>query len=622
MVSSAAAHVPGSPRARGGADGRLPSPRLAVVHPGGCDSRLVGPVRGVGALLDATDLRTADVRVAELLEALPEAYFTLDHDWRLTYLNHRAEDALRRPRADLLGMAWSEAFPDAVGTTFEWAYAHALSTGEPVEFEEVYLPQQCWYAVRAHPIPGGLAVFFRDVCDRHAADMERDRLLLAERQAREAGDVARAALQHSATHDAATGLLNHAGILEVLGGLLGGGPARARATGLVMVGLDDFGVVTGSLGDAAGDRFLAEVAARIGSVFGDGDALGRIQQDQLVVVADGAAENGAFERRAVAVQAAMSRPFVVDGGEVVLRASVGMSAPGPHGPQDWLRRASLALDHARRDRVSRRYVPAMARIAAERLSLENDLRRALAGDELWVAYQPQVVSETGRIVGLEALARWRHPSLGELPPARFIPMAEATGLVVPLDRWVLRAACRHVRAWTDAGRTIPRIAVNLSAASIQRADLVEHVAGVLAETGVDARLLELEITESTMMQRPVEAIQTVRALRRLGVRIAIDDFGTGYSSLSYLQDFEVDTLKVDRSFVARLGDGSGGRHVETAIVTAIIALGGHLGLDLIGEGVETAVQRDVLQQLGCHVVQGHLYHPADRPERIAELLPQ
>jgi EAL domain-containing protein (putative c-di-GMP-specific phosphodiesterase class I) len=296
-----------------------------------------------------------------------------------------------------------------------------------------------------------------------------------------------------------------------------------------------------------------------------------------------------------------------------------MSNPGETA-QDLVRRANLALLAAKREgRPSASFQPEMEAAAQRRLRLETDLRRALERGEFECHYQPQVEVASGRIIGVEALVRWNHPRSGLLAPGAFIEAAEQTGLVAQLDRWVIEAACAQAQWWLTAGLDMGRMGINVSAATLQHVDLVEHLQAVLARTGLEARRVELEVTESGVMQRPDIAIATLRALRRIGVRVAVDDFGTGYSSLSYLQQFAIDTLKIDRSFVRSLSESSAARPVETGILKAIVALGRHLGLELVAEGVETVVQRDVLSDLGCDVVQGYLYSrpiPADELGRL------
>jgi EAL domain-containing protein (putative c-di-GMP-specific phosphodiesterase class I) len=254
--------------------------------------------------------------------------------------------------------------------------------------------------------------------------------------------------------------------------------------------------------------------------------------------------------------------------------------------------------------------------ARERLALEGALRSALLHDEFELYYQPQVDLETGRVVGLEALIRWRHPSMGMVRPDRFINLAEETGLIVPIGAWVLRTACRQSRAWQHAGLGHLRIAVNLSARQFAEPNLVREIARVLDETGLSAACLEVEITESLVMGDVESAIRTMRELKQMGVQLSIDDFGTGYSSLSYLRRFPVDVLKIDRSFVRDIPFSED----DAAMVAAIIELARGLRMRVIAEGVETEAQLDYLRRRGCDEVQGHVYAQAASGAEVERLL--
>jgi EAL domain-containing protein (putative c-di-GMP-specific phosphodiesterase class I) len=262
------------------------------------------------------------------------------------------------------------------------------------------------------------------------------------------------------------------------------------------------------------------------------------------------------------------------------------------------------------------YMPTMNARARERLALEGALRSALTHDEFELYYQPQVDLETGHVVGLEALIRWRHPSMGMVRPDRFINLAEETGLIVPIGAWVLRTACRQSRAWQHAGLGPIRIAVNLSARQFAEPNLVREIARVLEETGLSAACLEVEITESLVMGDVESAIRTMRELKQMGVQLSIDDFGTGYSSLSYLRRFPVDVLKIDRSFVRDIPFDED----DAALVAAIIELARGLRMRVIAEGVETEAQLDYLRRRGCDEVQGHVYAQAASGPDVERLL--
>jgi EAL domain-containing protein (putative c-di-GMP-specific phosphodiesterase class I) len=279
-----------------------------------------------------------------------------------------------------------------------------------------------------------------------------------------------------------------------------------------------------------------------------------------------------------------------------------------------LKHANMALMEAQQQHVPfQMYQPSMDGKAFDRLVLENHLHYALQKNELRLVYQPQVDIESGIIQGVEALIRWHHPNYGSISPAQFIPIAENTGLIIPIGEWVLRTACRQLKQWHDQGLTSLCMAVNLSTRQFYSQDLLETVQGILFETGISPEYLELEITESIMMNME-QAAKTMKELKQLGCKIAIDDFGTGYSSLNYLKHLPIDRLKIDQSFIRDLGEDE----QDDPIVSTIISMAKHLQLDVIAEGVETAEQRNVLQKKRCTHVQGYLYSPPLEPDHFFE----
>jgi diguanylate cyclase (GGDEF)-like protein len=387
--------------------------------------------------------------------------------------------------------------------------------------------------------------------------------------------------------------------------------ARIGGTGLgvavLVLDLDRFKGINDSLGHRRGDEMLRLVGDRLRSSLRPGDTIARLGGDEFAVLLPAVAGERDMVRLGEKVLDALRRPFNLDGHEIVTTASLGISRFPEDGaePEELLKKADVAMYQAKslgRDGLQL-YAAAMDAHALERLSLENDLRRALAGDELTLFYQPVLETETGRIDGVEALLRWQHPVHGLLMPASFLWIAEMSGLSNPLDLWVLATACRQVRAWHDQGLPHLRLAVNLSARPFQRPDLIERVKDVLWETGIPSSCLELEITETLAMQNAEESLGVLRGLKELGVRIAIDDFGTGYSSLSYLRNFPIDTLKIDASFIRSLADDSG----SLEIASAVIALAHSLDIRVVAEGVERNAQWQLLRSQGCDQVQGYFF---------------
>ena len=395
---------------------------------------------------------------------------------------------------------------------------------------------------------------------------------------------------------------------------------------VVFVDLDRFKHVNDSLGHAAGDSLLQEVTARFERCLAAEDILARMGGDEFTLLLpqkNSSKEDSAADKAAALLQA-LAPPLLIEGHELHTAASIGISRFPSDGcdAETLLRCADLALYQAKERGRSQwqSFSPAMTEAAHERLTLENSLRKAIERDELILLYQPQVSLMTGEIIGTEALVRWQHPELGLIAPSRFIPLAEETGLIVPLGEWVLRTACRQAAVWEREGRTL-RQSVNLSARQLGEAGLVALVQAALEETKLNPRLLDLELTESALVVQGEAAVARLAALRALGVRISIDDFGTGYSSLAYLRRFPLDILKVDRSFVTGLSGADRQARQDQAVVQAIISMAHALDLEVVAEGVETAAQRETLRRLGCDYMQGFLYSPPVTPERLESLLP-
>jgi EAL domain-containing protein (putative c-di-GMP-specific phosphodiesterase class I) len=333
-----------------------------------------------------------------------------------------------------------------------------------------------------------------------------------------------------------------------------------------------------------------------------------------------AAEAGSIADRIVDE---LRAPFPLNGREWFVSASMGiaLARPGRATPDELLREAEIAMVRAKGDSTQRHalFEPSMSAQTMERVELESDLRSALERGELRVHYQPIVTLESTEIVGFEALVRWQHPTRGLVPPLAFIPLAEETGLIVPVGKWVLETACRQAAKWhasrMDPSATALFVSVNLSAREFSQTDLVEHVAAILAATGLEASALELEITESVLMDQTESGIRTLHRLRALGVRLVLDDFGTGYSSLSYLKHLPLDTIKIDRSFVAGIEEKA-----DRSIVEAVVALAHGLGIGVVAEGIETERQAERLLELGCDLGQGYLFSRPVPAAKTARLL--
>jgi len=395
---------------------------------------------------------------------------------------------------------------------------------------------------------------------------------------------------------------------------------RSGEVAVLFFDLDRFAVVNESLGHGAGDELLVAVAERLRSSLRPGDTVARFGGDEFVVVCEDLQGSEQTEQIVTRVAGTLAAPFSVGGSDIYVTASVGVAMASTGDAEAVLRNAGTAVRRAKE--LGRNcyaiFDDALRARSVIRLELDRDLHSALARGELRVEYQPIFNVEDLRIVGAEALLRWDHPSRGPVSPVEFIPMAEETGLIVPVGAFALRTACEQVSRWDAAGITGPdfEISVNLSARQMGDPALVALVQATLAESGILPRRLCLEITETALMQDVDSAVAILDSLKRLGVRLALDDFGTGNASLNYLSRFSVDVLKVDRTFVSGLGHDCG----DYAIVASVVSMAASLGLSVVAEGVETEVQLEELERLGCGNAQGFLLARPTRPEVLARLL--
>ena len=418
---------------------------------------------------------------------------------------------------------------------------------------------------------------------------------------------AEARMQHIAQHDSLTGLPNRLSLLMRLGQLLPEARRHDWKIGIMFIDLDRFKIINDTLGHQVGDEMLREVACRLSGVVRETDFVARLGGDEFVVILPGITNPGDAALVASKIINALHSPIEAHGHELHTSPSIGISLFPDDGPDGdtVLKNADTAMYHAKAvGRNNYQFFAAdMNEVASERLDIERKLRHAISRNELALVYQPQFRADSSRPTGVEALLRWHHPTDGMISPDRFIPVAEETGMIVEIGDWVLHTACREMQHWVANGLNPLRVAVNVSARQLRRRDFCETVAGALAESGLPAELLELEITESSVMENPKEAILILERLGRMGVSLAIDDFGTGYSSLAYLKLFPIDHLKIDRSFVSDIEHDLNDR----AIAFGTIALAHSLGLNVIAEGVETAEQLELLRANGCDEVQGYLF---------------
>ncbi|AVR96332.1 EAL domain-containing protein [Pseudoduganella armeniaca] len=422
-------------------------------------------------------------------------------------------------------------------------------------------------------------------------------------------------LDHMAHHDPLTQLPNRLLFNDRLQHAIDRAARTGDQLALLFIDLDRFKTVNDTLGHHIGDELLVQVARALAGKLRDGDTLARLGGDEFVVLLEDVEGQYGTTLVAEKLVAMFEQPFLVAGHELFVTCSVGVSLY-PHDATDLnmlIRNADVAMYQAKaRGRNGYRfYAPEMSGEGVARLQLETYLRRAIEKDEIFLHYQPQVEIDTGRLIGVEALVRWNHPQLGLVPPFRFIPLAEDTGFINQLGQWVLQQACRQMVRWQEAGLDVPKIAVNLSVRQFERGTIVEVVGAILRETGLAAERLQLEVTESLIMNTG-DALAYINGLHAIGVSLAIDDFGTGYSSLAYLKQMPVQTLKIDRSFIKDISTDVN----DEAIAIAIIQLGKSMNLSVIAEGVETDEQAAFLLRHGCNRAQGYLYSRPVAPEEL------
>jgi diguanylate cyclase (GGDEF)-like protein len=416
-----------------------------------------------------------------------------------------------------------------------------------------------------------------------------------------------AEVEHLAYHDGLTGLPNRVLFADRCTQALAIAQRNQNLVAVMMVSIDRFKKVTESLGHAAGDAVLTQAAARLQRCVTSGDTVARFEGEEFALLLTPVAETGDLTEVARAIDKVFKAPFHLGGQEVYVTTSVGISLFPFNGEDSStiLRNAVAALYRAKKQGGNNYqfYAADMNAVALKRLALETSMRRAIENAEFITYYQPVVNLASGAVVGSEALVRWQHPELGLLPPGRFIGLAEDTGLILDIGDFVMRAACAQTRAWQDRGLGRLRIAVNLSARHFQQKDFLDRLLEILGETRLDPTCLELELTETSIMENTESAMKVLTQLRKLGVRMAIDDFGTGYSSLSYLKHLPIDTVKLDRSFVK----GATTDPDDAALVMAIVTLAHNLKLRVIAEGVETEEQAVFLRLLRCDEAQGFLF---------------
>jgi diguanylate cyclase (GGDEF)-like protein/PAS domain S-box-containing protein len=510
------------------------------------------------------------------------------YDYRFAEANSRAEALLHRSREQMIGNTITNLFEHGQFRSVIEAFNIVAETGKPVEREVEVLngPDSFWMQFHAVPLDDGIAAFANETTEQRRLE---------------------AKLLHQAYHDSLTGLPNRAFFLDrVERARMNNLPGR-RGVAIMFLDLDNFKVINDSLGHSTGDQLLIEVAARLRSSIDRSFIAARFGGDEFAVLLEDLPDWATAAVTAEEVLGEFDRPFRVHGRELFVTASIGVAfASSPAvSAGDLLRHADTAMYRAKRNGRARveLFAPSLSADATERFELENDLRRAIERNEFLLHYQPVVRLATGEITAMEALVRWEHPVHGQLSPAQFIPVAEETGLIVPIGQHVLAMACRDAHSWNRSGAGRIRVSVNISPRQFRHPEIIDQVVDVLTVTGLEPDLLFLEITESMMVEDIDSVRETLLRLREIGVHVAVDDFGTGYSSLGSLRQLPVEIVKIDRTFVS----GVAADAQDAVMLSGMVELAHRLGLVVIAEGVESVAERDRLRAMGCDLAQGYFF---------------
>lgn len=569
------------------------------------------PARVIGSLQDITQTRRAEERSRQLSSALEQTadlVMITDREGRVEYVNPAFEAATLYPRDEVLGRKPSilksgrhdRDFYQAMwrlllaGEVFRDVLVNARKDGTLYYEEKTITPIKNDRGHITHFISTG-----KDISER----------MLTEQR-----------LHFLAHHDVLTALPNRAMLLERLEQALVHAKRHKTAVAVLFLDLDRFKMINDTLGHDTGDRLLMQLADRLQPCLRQEDTVARLGGDEFTVLLENVLQLTDVSKVATKILEAISRPFIVDKTELFVTGSIGISMYPADGetPPVLLKHADTAMYQAKEDggNISRFYSAEMSTRAIQRMQLETSLRRALSREEFVLYYQPLIDAQSGKIAGVEALLRWRHPLLGVVMPNDFIPVLEDTGLIGPVGEWVLREACEQYQRWRAAGMQPARMSVNLSGRQFSDPSVRANIGQIIRETGIDATVLSLEITETVIMENADASIATATALAELGLHFAIDDFGTGYSSLSYLRRLPIKTLKIDRSFVRDVADNSD----DAAIVSTIVAMAHSLQLDVIAEGVENDEQAQFLRSCACDYLQGFRFGEPVSADQISEIL--
>jgi len=559
------------------------------------------------AALDA--LRDSEEKYRNILENIQEAYFEVDLAGNFTFFNDSLCKMTGSARENLIGVNYTQFSDKEYSQKVYRAFHKVFTTGQPTEgFDWLiirkdgakrYIEASVSLKREASGKPSGFKGVIRDITERKRIEQE---------------------MNYMATHDALTGLTNRMMFSQLLNQAIQSSRRYKKNLAVFFIDLDRFKIINDTLGHDAGDQLLKEIARRFRETMRSVDVVGRLGGDEFVILIEDFNNSLQVENVAKKILSAAMKPIMIGGEECRVTASIGISVYPDDGQdeQSLMKYADIAMYYAKEEGKNNYqfYTKNIKSHSNERMLIETNLRRALDRNELYLDYQARLDFKTNTITGVEALLRWNNQQLGSVTPTQFIPVAEETGLIIPIGRWVMNTVCRQNIAWQKEGLPPVCVSINLSLRQLTDDHLLSDIKSALDQSGLAPHLLELEITESMVMHNPTAFIELLCKIKDMGVRLAIDDFGTGYSSLAQIKRFPIDTIKVDRSFIRNLTVNS----EDKAITEAIITMGKSLSLTVVAEGVETAEQKEFLQDHVCDEMQGFCFSKPVRANEFAELL--
>jgi diguanylate cyclase (GGDEF)-like protein/PAS domain S-box-containing protein len=554
-------------------------------------------------------LRQSEEKYRSILENIQEAYFEVDLAGNFTFFNDSLCRLTGSSRQELTGANYNAFSDKETSENVFQAFSKIYKTGEPNEgFDWLiirkdgtkrYIESSVSLKKDSSGKSTGFKGVIRDITERKHIEQE---------------------LENMATHDILTGLPNRLMFSQLLNHAIQSARRYQRQFAVLFIDLDRFKIINDTMGHEAGDQLLQEIANRFRQSLRGVDVVGRLGGDEFIILIEEVNELTQIATLAQKILASTMKPVVILDKECRVTASIGISIFPVDGEDDQtlMKNADVAMYFAKEEGKNNYqfYSKNIRTLSTERMSIEANLRFALERKEFFLDYQARLDFKTGMITGVEALLRWENPYLGSVTPTQFIPVADETGLIVSIGRWVLKTACAQNMAWHSQGLPPVRISVNLSLRQLMDDNLIEDIKAILKESGMEPNLLELEISESMLMHNPVRMISILTKIKKMGVRLAVDNFGTGYSSLTQISHFPIDTLKVDRSFIRNITRDS----EDKEIIESIINMGKHLSLTVVAEGVETQLQDDFLRKLICDEMQGFYFSKPVAPDQFADLL--